>query len=309
MLLNRNDITKEKNEMEKKCVLIFGATGNIGGAATRELLKRGWQVRAVTRMPDGEKVQTLAKLGAEVVQADMEDRASLKRVFDGMDRVLSVQNWTTSGVEGEMRQGKLVADVAHSVGVRHLVYASAGTGDRGTGIPHFENKIVVEDYMRDLELPFTVVRPAPFMELLSEKEFFPAMATWGVEPKILGWDLPIPWVAVHDLGKAVANILEDPEKWIGRDVPMGGDIKTLGESQAIFTAVDGKKPFRIPLPIWLFEKMAGEEFVEMWKWMDRWIGQEGVSGLMGLMEQTHELVPDMLDMESWLRKKRNGGFT
>ncbi|MFN2235783.1 MAG: NmrA/HSCARG family protein [Anaerolineales bacterium] len=294
--------------MQNKSVLIFGATGNIGGAATRELLKRNWQVRAVTRTPNSEKAHILAELGAEVVQADMEDRNILEKVFDGMKRVLSVQNWTTSGVEGEMRQGKLVADVAHSVGVRHLVYVSAGNGDRGTGIPHFENKIEVEDYMRELRLPFTIIRPTPFMELMTEKEFYPAMATWGVEPKIVGWDLPIPWVSVYDLGQAVANAFDDPEKWIGKDVPMCGDIKTLGENQAIFTAIDGRKPSRIPLPIRLFEKMAGDEFVAMWKWMDEWIGQEGTPGLQQIMEQSHEMVPEMLDMESWLRKKRNGGF-
>lgn len=294
--------------MEKKCVLIFGATGNIGGAAARELINRGWQVRAVTRNPQSEKAQALTNIGAEVVLADMEDCASLERVFDDMTQVFSVQSWTTSGIKGEMRQGKLVADVAHSVGVQHLVYASAGTGDRGTGIPHFENKIEVEDYMRDLGLPFTIVRPTPFMELMSEKEFYPAMATWGAEPKIVGWDLPIPWVAVHDLGKAIANIFDDPEKWIGRDVSMCGDIKTLGEGLAIFTAVDGKKPARIPLPIRLFEKIAGDEFTAMWKWMDEWIGQVGTPGLLEIMEQSHELVPDMLDMEGWLRKKRNGGF-
>ena len=43
--------------MENEQVLIFGATGNMGGAATRELLKRGWQVRAVTRNPQSEKAQ------------------------------------------------------------------------------------------------------------------------------------------------------------------------------------------------------------------------------------------------------------
>ena len=294
--------------MEQKTVLIFGATGNIGGAASRELLKRGWQVRAVTRNPENEKAQLLMQLGAEVVKGDMEDQNSLERVFDGMKRVFSVQNWTTSGVEGEMRQGKRVADVAQSVGIDHLVYASAGTGDRDTGIPHFENKIVVEDYMRNLGLPFTIIRPTPFMELMSEKEFYPAMGTWSAEPKIVGWDLPIPWVSVYDLGQAVANVFDDPDRWIGQDVPMCGDVKSLGESQDIFLQIDGKKPTRIPLPLWLFEKMAGNEFIEMWKWMNKWIGQEGVPYLMELKQQSHELVPEMLDMETWLRKKRNGGF-
>ena len=293
---------------ENKEVLIFGATGNIGGAAARELLHRGWHVRAVTRNLESDKAKKLAKLGAEVVRADMDDRPLVEKVFDGMERVLSVQNWTTSGIEGEKQQGKLVADVAQSVGVEHLVYGSAGTGKRDTGLSHFDNKIVVEDYMRSLELPFTIVRPAPFMELLSEKEFFPVLATWGVESKIVGWDLPIPWVSVHDLGIAIANIFDDPKKWIGRDVSMYGDIKTLGESRAIFTAIDGKKPTGIPLPLWLFVKMAEEEFIEMWKWMDEWIGKIGIPGLLEFRKQSHEVCPEMLDMESWLKMKRNGGF-
>lgn len=292
--------------MEKnKLVLIFGATGNIGGATARELLKRGWHVRAVTRTPGSDKAEALAMLGAEVVQGDMEDRASLEVVFDGIPRVLSVQNWVTNGVEGEIRQGKLVANVARSAGVEHLVYASAGTGERGSGIPHFENKIVVEDYMRQLGLPFTIVRPTPFMELLSEKEFYPAMGTWGVEPKVVGWDTPLPWVAVHDLGLAISNVFEDPRTYIGQDITICSDVKTLAESQAIFTAIDGKKPLRIPLPVWMFGKMAGDEFVNMWRWMAGFVRDVGPEGLWDMVEASREVSPELLDMESWLQMKRN----
>jgi len=292
--------------MEKnKLVLIFGATGNIGGATARELLKRGWDVRAVTRTPGSDKAEALAMLGAEVVQGDMEDRASLEVVFDGIPRVLSVQNWVTNGVEGEIRQGKLVANVARSAGVEHLVYASAGTGERGSGIPHFENKIVVEDYMRQLGLPFTIVRPTPFMELLSEKEFYPAMGTWGVEPKVVGWDTPLPWVAVYDLGLAISNVFEDPRTYIGQDITICSDVKTLAESQAIFTAIDGKKPLRIPLPVWMFGKMAGDEFVNMWRWMAGFVRDVGPEGLWDMVEASREVSPELLDMESWLQMKRN----
>lgn len=107
-----------------KQVLIFGATGNMGGAAARELLARGWQVRAVSRNPQSEKAQALAALGAELVRADMDDRGSLDAAFDGMTRVFSVQNWSTSSVDGEIRQGKLVANAARAAGVTHLAFSS-----------------------------------------------------------------------------------------------------------------------------------------------------------------------------------------
>jgi len=226
-----------------KNVLVFGATGNIGGAAARELLARGWHVRAVTRNLSSDKASALSKLGAEVIRADMEERDSVYAAFEGIQRVFSVQNWTTSGIDGELRQGKLVAEAAHSAGVEHLVYGSAGTGVAHSGIPHFDNKVEVEDHMRALGLPFTVVRPVPFMELLTEKEFFPALAAWGVEPRIVGWHTPIPWVAVRDIGITIAEIFENPEAWIGGDVTVCGDIKTLKETQEIFKKVDGKNLF------------------------------------------------------------------
>jgi hypothetical protein len=144
------------------------------------------------------------------------------------------------------------------------------------------------------------------MELLSQKEFFPALGTWGVEPKIVGWDTPLPWVAIRDIGIAVANVQEDPEVWIGRDISLFGDVKTLGECKDVFVAVDGKKPFRVPLPLWLFGKMAPDEFIQMWKWMVHYIAEMGRKGLWEIVEDSREICPGMLDMENWLKIMRNG---
>jgi uncharacterized protein YbjT (DUF2867 family) len=298
----------EDNMNDTKQVLIFGATGNMGGAAARELLKRGWHVRAVTRKPGNDEAIALANQGAEIFQADMDDMDSLAAAFQGYKQVFSVQNWTTSGVDGEIRQGKLVAEVARSAQIEHLVYGSAGIGAPHSGIPHFDSKIEVEAYMRDLGLPFTILRPTPFMELLSEKEFYPAMAAWGVYPEILGWETPLPWVAVRDIGIAIANIFDDPETWIGRDVTLCGDVKTLQQCRTIFTAIDGRKPFRVPLPPWLFGKLAEVEFVEMWEWMVGYVAEIGHQGLLEIAEVSREVNSQMLDIEKWLKMRRNGGF-
>ena len=288
---------------DDKRVLIFGATGNVGGATAREMLKRGWQVRAVTRSPGSKKARALAALGAEVVQGDMDDPASLARVFDGFRRVLSVQNWQVSGPEGEVRQGKHVAEAARSAGVEHLVFASAGVGEAHSGVPHFDNKIVIEKHMEALGIPFTTVRPVPFMELMTEKAFFPPVGIWGFSPKILGWDTPLPWVAVRDIGIANAHIFENPGDWIGREIILCGDVKTLGECRDIYAAVTGKKPFRVPLPVWLFRKMAGDELIVMWRWMLDWIADQGPQGLDAIREASRAVCPDMLDVASWLKRR------
>lgn len=291
-----------------KQVLIFGATGNIGGVATRELIKRGWQVRAVTRTPNSEKAQALAELGAKVVQADMEERTSLERVFDGMTRAFSVQNWMVSGVEGEIRQGKLVADAAKAAGITHLVFGSAGVGLPDTGVPHFDCKTVVEQYMRaELGLPVTVVRPGPFMELMTDKAFFPPLAAWGVMPKIVGWETPLPWTAVADIGVAIANIFENPDKWIGRDINLISDVASMRDCQQAFKAITGKKPFGLGLPVALFNKMAGPEMVEMWRWLADYLAANDINAAKaGMLAASREACPQLHSVADWLKMSRNG---
>jgi uncharacterized protein YbjT (DUF2867 family) len=282
-------------------VLVFGATGNLGGATARELLLRGWRVRAVTRSLKGKKAQALADLGAELIAADMEDRHSLDAAFDGIKKVFSVQNWTTSGIEGEVRQGKIVAKAARAAQIEHLVFGSAGTGQAGTNVPHFDSKLEIEAHMRELGLPSTIIRPGPFMELMTQKEFFPSLGVWGAEPKVVGWDTLKPWTAVCDIGKAAANVFSDPVKWIGRDVDVFSDVKSLAQCRVIYTRVVGKKPFGVPIPVALFRKMAGAELVIMWQWLAEWAAEVGPERLCEMHEASREVVPDLLDFNSWLK--------
>lgn len=93
-------------EHDGKVIAVVGATGLQGGALSRRLLEQGWSVRALTRNPDGAPAKALAALGAEVVQADSEEPASLERSFAGVQGVYSVQNHHIGGHDGEVRQGR-----------------------------------------------------------------------------------------------------------------------------------------------------------------------------------------------------------
>ena len=118
--------------------------------------------------------------------------------------------------------------------------------------------------------------------------------------------MPLPWTAVHDLGIAIANIFEDPARWLGRDLTLFSDVKSLAECKDIFTTLDGKKPLGIPLPVWLFRRMAGDEFVKMWEWEAEWIKEKDPQRLREIVDSSRELCPELHDLESWLRMKRNG---
>src|SRR5919197_1512807 len=94
---------------ESRTIVVCGATGRQGGAVARRLLADGWNVRALTRSPEKQPARALAELGAEVVQVDMADPATLDHAFEGADGVFSVQNPMISGLEGEVEQGRKVA--------------------------------------------------------------------------------------------------------------------------------------------------------------------------------------------------------
>ena len=137
---------------DARIIAVVGATGLQGGAVTRRLLQDHWPVRALTRNPEGTKACALARLGAEVVKADTADPVSLERAFGGVHGVFSVQNHHISGFEGEVRQGKQVAEAAKRVGVAHVVYSGAGIGVGGTGVGSWETKVEVAAHLRALEL-------------------------------------------------------------------------------------------------------------------------------------------------------------
>lgn len=77
-----------------KIIAVTGATGAQGGGVVNVMKKTpGWTVRAVTRNPQSDAAKKLSAEGIEVVKADMDDEASLKKAFEGVSAVFAVTNW------------------------------------------------------------------------------------------------------------------------------------------------------------------------------------------------------------------------
>lgn len=248
-------------------IAVVGATGLQGRAVVRRLLEQGWAVRALTRKPDGPPARALAALGAEVVQSDSADRALLEQRFAGAHGVYSVQNHHVSGLDGELEQGKNVADAAARAGVRHLVYASAGPGDRGTGVGSWDVKFGVIDHTRQLGVPLTVLRAMAFMELMTEKKFYPPASVWHLMPKLVGEDRPIGWISVEDLAVIAEKAFAAPDAYAGRELPLVSDARSIGECRALWRDVTGRAPRRFPMPQWMFERFTGTDETTMWRWL------------------------------------------
>jgi uncharacterized protein YbjT (DUF2867 family) len=248
-------------------ILVSGATGKQGGAVARELLGKGRNVRAMTRKPEGPAARALSDIGAEVVQADLDDESSLRRALNGAWGALAVQNTWEAGVEHEEEQGKRFARVAKDVGVQHLVYESVASAHRNTGIPHFDNKWRVEETIRSLRFPsYVVIRPVFFMENLLLPDFMNGIAA-GVLAMGMRPTTKLQSIAVRDIGAYGLQAFERAAELNGRAIDIAGDELTGPEMAAILTRVTGRDIRFQQIPIEQIRSFS-EDYAAMLEWFD-----------------------------------------
>jgi uncharacterized protein YbjT (DUF2867 family) len=217
----------------KNIVAVTGATGTQGGAVARALPASGWRVRALVRDSRSANARALAEAGAEVVRADMDDRASLDAALRGVYGVFSVQ--PTMGypgtppdftIEDELRLGRNVAEAAINARIEHFVYASVGAADADHGIRRWQSKAELEAYARRLGLPTTVLRPVRFME----NQVDPRFGTRdGAMADVIFPDVPVQLIAGTDIGAFAALAFTDPAQYVGETLELAGDELTMTE--------------------------------------------------------------------------------
>ncbi|MDZ7769275.1 MAG: NmrA/HSCARG family protein [Woeseiaceae bacterium] len=207
-------------------LLVTGATGTQGGAVARELLSRGHRVRALTRNPDQPAAQALQKLGAEIVQGDFNDAASLRRAMAGVSGVFGVSTWDR-GTDQEVVLGKQLMDAAAAVGIGHFVYTSVAGADLDSGLAHFDSKYELEQHRA--HSGWTTSVSCGLFESTNNWRWTFAELQNGryIEPRDLSAHHQ--WIAASDIGFFVAEAFDHPSEWIGRTVEIAGDEMTLGE--------------------------------------------------------------------------------
>jgi uncharacterized protein YbjT (DUF2867 family) len=117
-------------------------------------------------------------------------------------------------------------------------------------------------------------------------------------PKLMGGSRKVGWLATDDLGAIAAKAFSQPAQFISQDVHLASDIQTIDECSRIYRAVMGRPPRRIPMPVWLFERIVGPDLTTMWHWL-----------------RTHEIDldtaptraihPGAVTVDSWLRTQKD----
>jgi uncharacterized protein YbjT (DUF2867 family) len=249
-------------------ILVAGATGRVGGAATRHLLESGFQTRALVR--SAARGERLRALGAEVAVGDVTRPETLAPALEGCAGVFSALSSTTDrqAREVEYRGNVELLSAAREAGVGRFVYSSALHADHPLSrkVGTFREKALFEEALFGAgDVAATTLRPAMFMETL-------LMALKGPVAFVMGRQLHrTRWISADDAALAAVRAFE--RDITGRHEIGGPDAATFDEAYRLLSAVRGGRIFVLhpPLPA---VRLAGrfsptvEELAEMFTVFD-----------------------------------------
>ncbi len=225
---------------ENETVLVIGATGKQGGAAAKALANKGFRVKAVTRNSNSPAAQELKNIGTDIVTGDLTNKASLVSAMKGIDVIYAMTTPFQNGHEAEVTQGTNIVDAAKSVGVSHVVFSSVASADKKTGIPHFESKYKIEQYLAASGVPYTVIGPVAFMENFIQPFALPGLRQ-GVMRRALPASRSLQLIAVEDIGSFAAFVVEHRNEFLGERIDIAGDDRSGEETAIILSKISGRE--------------------------------------------------------------------
>jgi len=241
-------------DMSKRIIAVAGATGAQGGGLARAILNdRGgdFAVRALTRDPNGDKAKQLASAGAQVVAANVDDPASLRRAFEGAHGAFCVTFfWDHFSAEREAEEVANMAKAAKEAGVKHAIWSTledtrkwVPLGDDRMPtihgkykVPHFDGKGASDHIFTEAGVPTTFLLTSFYWDNLIYFGSGPKPNAQGQLEFLLPMaDKKLPGIAAEDIGKCALGIFRHGSDYIGRRVGIAGEHLTGAEMAAALT--------------------------------------------------------------------------
>jgi dihydroflavonol-4-reductase len=253
--------------------LVTGATGFVGAAVARALLREQWQVRVLARR--GSDRRNLRGLDVEVSEGDLTDVDSLQRAAQGCDGLFHVAADYRLGARdpaglyrANVEGTRNVLSAAHRSGVQRIVYTSSvatigipadGTpGDEQSAnslenmIGHYKrSKYLAEEVVREaaqgglsvvIVSPSTPVGPGDVKPTPTGQLVLDAAA--GRMPAYVDTGLNI----VHVDDVAAGHLLAYERGRPGERYILGGQDMSLREILEVIARLEGRSPPRVRLP-------------------------------------------------------------
>ena len=252
---------------ERKVIAVVGATGAQGNGLVRAILadpEGGYAVRAITRNASSEKARALARLGAEVVSADLENVQSLKRAFAGAHGVYAVTFfWDHFSPEKEKVHARAMAEAAKASGVKHVVWSTLEdtrkwiplsdsrmpTLQGQYKVPHFDAKGEMDAVFQATGVPTTCLLTSFYWENLIHFGMGPRPGPDGKLVFVLPMgDRALPGIAAEDIGRCAYGIFKRGAEFAGKTVGIAGEHLTGREMAAALTRALGQPVSHYAMP-------------------------------------------------------------
>jgi hypothetical protein len=245
---------------ERKTIAVFGATGAQGGGLVRAILRDSqgeFAARAVTRDVNSAKAKELARLGAELVTADIDDPATVKKALEGAYGAFCVTFfWVHFSAEKEMAEAQTMAEAAKLAGLKHVIWSTLEdtrqwvpltdsrmpTLQGKYKVPHFDGKGESNHFFKDFTVPTTCLLTSFYWDNFINFGMGPRRGPDGKLAITLPMnDKKLPCIAAEDIGKCSYGIFKKGAELIGKTVGIAGEHLTGGEIAAGFSELLGRE--------------------------------------------------------------------
>ena len=306
-----------------KIIAVVGATGAQGGGLVRAILadpSSGFRARAITRKATGEKAEALRKLGAEVVEADLDDEASLAKAFEGAYGAYCVTNyWEHMNPDKELSQARNMAKAAKAAKLEHVVWSTLEdtrarvplsdsrmpTLMEKYKVPHFDAKGDADAMFVEAGVPTTYLLTTFYWDNFI---YFGMGPKKGPDGKFaitmpMG-NARLSGIAAEDIGKCAYGIFNQGKQWIGKRVGIAGDHATGAQMAADMSkalGIDVAYNVVSPAVFRGFGFPGADDLGNMFQYYAEF--EREFAGARSL-DTSRSLNPGLLDFKSWLAKYR-----
>ncbi|WKK65355.1 NmrA/HSCARG family protein [Lutimonas zeaxanthinifaciens] len=250
-----------------RSVFITGITGNQGGALAKHLSKTGIRIVGLTRNAQSVRAKNLVAQGVEIVEGDLDNHDSFSGQLADIDVFFLVQGFE-QGAKKEIDQARRLIDLIKDHHVPHLVYSSVLGADLNSGIPHFESKYVIENYIWKSQLDYTTLRPASFMENLLNPEVLKRLKK-GKLVLPLNKNTIQQLISTEDIGRAAAHIITNISDYNGKTINLATDQKSAQEQAEAISKGLNKPVSYQKLPGIFTYLFMGRDLFKMFSYMNK----------------------------------------
>lgn len=309
---------------DKRIIAVVGATGAQGGGLVRAILQDpsgGFAVRALTRNPKSDRAAELARLGAEVVAANLDHPESLKRAFQGAHGAYCVTNfWEHFSPAKEMAQAANMAKAAAEGGVTHVIWSTLEDTRRWVPldddrmptlmteykVPHFDAKGEANHLFADHGAPTTFLLTSFYWDNLISFGMGPKKGADGTLVLTLPMgDKKLPGIAAEDIGKCAYGIFKQGRSYIGRTVGIAGEHLTGTAMAAALARALGREVIYNPVTPAAYRDFGfpgAEDLGNMFQFK-----QEFEAAFCGArdLDESRSLNPELQTFDAWLARNKD----